>query len=154
MAVSTERANLEVNLSVPVHRIWSAAKKIDVLMPLALPDVFSRCDLDGDGGPGTIRVYHCGPAIQEGLKIRERIDEIDEERHSISYTVLEGDSRYKCMRANITYFPNADSATSTAVFKAEYDIDTSTEGFSDEITELISLMQTTLSEYLLANPTF
>lgn len=58
------------------------------------------------------------------------------------------------MRANITYLPNADSTASAAVFKAEYDIDTSAEGFSDEITELISLMQTTSSKYLLANPTF
>jgi len=58
------------------------------------------------------------------------------------------------MRANITYLPSVDGATSTAVFKAEYDIDDSEEGFSDEITELISLMQTTLCEYLLANPAY
>lgn len=63
MAVAPEKANVEVNLGVPVHRIWSASKKIDVLMPLVLPDVFSSCDLDGDGGPGTIRVYHCGPGM-------------------------------------------------------------------------------------------
>ena len=93
-------------------------------------------------------------AIQEGFIIRERVDEIDEKAHSMSYTVVEGDPRYKSMRASIRYVPSEDGATSYAVFKAEYDIDDSEEGFSDEITELISLMQTSLSEYLLANPAF
>lgn len=93
-------------------------------------------------------------AIQEGFVIRERVDEIDDEAHSMRYTVIEGDPRYKSMRATIRYVPSEDGAGSTAVFKAEYDIDDSEEGFSDEITEMISLMQTSLCEYLLANPAF
>lgn len=52
---------MKVKLGAPVEKIWSAAKKIGVLMPKILPDVFSSCDVVGDGGPGTIRVYHCGP---------------------------------------------------------------------------------------------
>lgn len=72
----------------------------------------------------------------------------------MSYTVIEGDPRYRSMRATIKYVASDDGATSTAVFNAEYDIDDSEEGFSDEITEMISLMQTSLCEYLLANPTF
>lgn len=95
--MALEKADVKVKLGAPVEKIWSAAKKIGVLMPKILPDVFSSCDVVGDGGPGTIRVYHCGPAIQEGLKIRERIDEVDEASHSICYTVLEGDPRYKSM---------------------------------------------------------
>jgi len=59
--MAPEKADVEVKLPVPVHRIWSAAKQIQVLMPQILPDVFASCDLDGDGGPGSIRVYHCGP---------------------------------------------------------------------------------------------
>lgn len=93
-------------------------------------------------------------AIQEGFTIRERIDEIDESLHSISYSVLEGDPRYKSMRATIRYITSEDGATCTANFKAEYVIDDSEEGFSDEITELVSLMQTSLCDFLLANPTF
>lgn len=93
-------------------------------------------------------------AIREGFTIRERIDEIDEATHSISYTVLEGDPRYKSLRATMRYFSSEDGATCTAVFKAEYDINDLEEGFSDEITELISLMQTSLCDYLLANPAF
>lgn len=152
--MAPEKADLELKLPVPVHRIWCAAKQIQVLMPQILPDVFTSCDLDGDGGPGSIRVYHCGPAIQEGFTIRERIDEIDESLHSISYSVLEGDPRYKSMRATIRYITSEDGATCTANFKAEYVIDDSEEGFSDEITELVSLMQTSLCDFLLANPTF
>ncbi|KAG0626264.1 hypothetical protein M758_2G115200 [Ceratodon purpureus] len=152
--MAPEKAEVEVKLGVPVERMWSAAKKIEVLMPQVLPDVFVRCDLEGDGGPGSIRVYHCGPAIQEGFVIRERVDEIDDAGHSMSYTVVEGDPRYKSMRATIRYVASEDGASSSAVFNAEYDIDDSEEGFSDEITEMISLMQTSLCEYLLANPTF
>jgi hypothetical protein len=60
--MAPEKAEVEVKLGVPVERMWNAAKQIQVLMPKALPDVFTRCDLDGDGGPGSIRVYYCGPA--------------------------------------------------------------------------------------------
>lgn len=59
--MAPEKAEVEVKLSVPVHRIWSAAKQIQVLMPQILPDVFRSCEMDGDGGPGSMRVYHCGP---------------------------------------------------------------------------------------------
>lgn len=59
--MAPERAEVEVKLGVPVERMWSAAKKIELLMPKVLPDVFVTCGLDGDGGPGSIRVYHCGP---------------------------------------------------------------------------------------------
>lgn len=59
--MAPEKAEVEVKLGVPVERMWSAATKIEVLMPQVLPDVFTSCDLDGDGGPGSIRVYHCGP---------------------------------------------------------------------------------------------
>jgi len=102
---------------------------------------------------GCLYVFYFA-AIQEGFTIRERIDEIDDSAHSISYTVLEGDPRYKSMRATISYIASEDGATCTAVFKAEYDIDDAEEGFSDEITELISLMQTSVGDYLLANPAF
>ena len=42
-------------------------------------------------------------AIQEGFKIRERIDEFDEATHTIGYTVLEGDPGYKSLKATLKY---------------------------------------------------
>lgn len=93
-------------------------------------------------------------AIQEGFKIRERIDEFDDATHTISYTVLEGDPRYKSLKATLKYVPSEDGATTTAVFKASFETVESEEGEPDEITEMISLIQTTLCAYLLANPTF
>lgn len=93
-------------------------------------------------------------AIQEGFKIRERIDEFDEATHTISYTVLEGDPRYKYLKATLKYVPSEDGATTTAVFKASFETVENEEGEPDEITEMISLIQTTLCAYLLANPTF
>jgi hypothetical protein len=68
--MAPEKAEVEVKLGVPVERMWNAAKQIQVLMPKALPDVFTRCDLDGDGGPGSIRVYHCGPGTSRSDLVR------------------------------------------------------------------------------------
>lgn len=66
--MAPEIAEVEVKLAAPVHRIWSAANQIQVLMPQILPDVFSSCDLEqGDGGPGSVRVYHCGPGTPRSI---------------------------------------------------------------------------------------
>jgi hypothetical protein len=63
MATEGETAGVEVELGVPVHRMWSAARKVELLLPKLIPDVFTACDVEGDGGPGTVRVYHCGPGM-------------------------------------------------------------------------------------------
>lgn len=90
----------------------------------------------------------------EGGKLRERVDEINEETHVLKYTVLDGDPRYKSMKGTMKYVPSETGATTTAVFKAEFETAESEEGEPDEITEMISLIQKSLEGYLLANPAY
>lgn len=53
---------LEVELGVPIHRMWKVARKIDVVAPKLMPDLFGGSELlEGDGGTGTVRVITLGP---------------------------------------------------------------------------------------------
>lgn len=49
-----EKVDVKVKLGVFVEKIWSVVKKIGVLMLKIFFDVFSSCDVVGDGGFGMI----------------------------------------------------------------------------------------------------
>ncbi|CBI22933.3 major allergen Pru av 1 [Vitis vinifera] len=82
----------EVTSSVPPAKMFKAAiLDSDNLIPKIRPqDIKSVEILQGQGGPGTIKKIHFG----EGRKFKSmthRVDAIDKENFSFSYTVIDGD---------------------------------------------------------------
>ncbi|KAG8636546.1 major allergen Pru ar 1 [Manihot esculenta] len=58
------------------------------LLPKVLPQALeSVVNLQGDGGPGTIRQVH----FSNGSFVKETIDAVDKENFIFEYTVIEGD---------------------------------------------------------------
>ncbi|KAJ8625404.1 hypothetical protein MRB53_033934 [Persea americana] len=95
MASSAElKGRLETveEIKSPADKFWVACKEISSLMPIIYPNVFKSIeDIVGDGkSPGSTRFiqYVEGHPIGNAL---ERIDSIDDENMTATYSVIGGD---------------------------------------------------------------
>ncbi|CAI0467156.1 unnamed protein product [Linum tenue] len=62
--------------------------EVDTLLPKLLPQVFKSIEtIQGDGGPGSIKKLN----FVEGKFVKHKIESLDKESMSMSYTVIEGD---------------------------------------------------------------
>eukprot|EP00253_Pinus_taeda_P024155 PITA_24155 len=78
---------------VEAKRLWNAMVKDNHnFLPKVLPHIFSSVTiLEGDGGVGTIKQFNFTPqAVKEFSYVKERVDEIDEDKLVYKYTVIEG----------------------------------------------------------------
>ncbi|XP_024368505.1 uncharacterized protein [Physcomitrium patens] len=100
---------------------WECCKHSDKVLPDLLPEYFSSAEiLEGNGGPGTLRVLHFGPAIPQAGAAKERLDKVDEASKTLSYTVVEGDPRYTNFTADVSFKSVGDNQTE-ATWTAKYD---------------------------------
>ncbi|OMO58400.1 hypothetical protein COLO4_34686 [Corchorus olitorius] len=86
---------MEVATGVPPAKMFQAfVLDSDTLIPKILPQAIKSVEiLEGDGGAGTIKQINFGQGNCSQFKtVRNRIDEIDKENFSYSYTVMEGDA--------------------------------------------------------------
>jgi hypothetical protein len=57
---------VQEELKVEVNRLWKASKDADTLLPKLVPEfIRSHERLQGDGGPGTVRIVHFGPGTSD-----------------------------------------------------------------------------------------
>jgi len=79
---------------VEAKRLWNAmVKDGHNLFPKALPELFASVTLlQGDGGAGTIMLTNFTPANKNCSFLKERVDEVDEEKMVFKYTEIEGGS--------------------------------------------------------------
>jgi hypothetical protein len=100
---------------------WECCKHSDKVLPDLLPEYFSKAEiLEGNGGPGTLRVLHFGPAIPQAGAAKERLDKVDEATRTLSYTVIEGDPRYTNFTAEVHFEATGENQTE-ATWTAKYD---------------------------------
>lgn len=134
--------------------MWKVARKIDVVAPKLMPDLFGGSELlEGDGGTGTVRVITLGPAFPVKGEVKERVDSFDDATTTIKYTVLQGDPAYKSMKASMKYTPSEDGTKTTARWEAVYDTVSEEDKPPVENSKIAKLIQTTFAKYLTENPT-
>ncbi|CAL8080366.1 unnamed protein product [Prunus armeniaca] len=83
----------EFTSEIPPPRLFKAfVLDADNLVPKIAPQAIKHSEiLEGDGGPGTIKKITFGEGSQYGY-VKHKIDSIDKENHSYSYTLIEGDA--------------------------------------------------------------
>ncbi|WCJ23361.1 Major strawberry allergen Fra a 1-A [Euphorbia peplus] len=81
-----------VECALPPSRIFKAVVyKLTDLLTTVMPEVIESVDvIQGNGGVGTIRQVNFGADFPFKY-VKERVDAIDEEKLTYTYTVIEGD---------------------------------------------------------------
>jgi len=131
---------------------WECCKHSDKVLPDLLPEYFSSAEiLEGNGGPGTVRVLHFGPAIPQAGAAKERLDKVDEATRTLSYTVVEGDPRYTNFTADVHFEASGEKQTA-ATWTAKYD-PVGEAGPPEHIKNVSILMFKTFEKAVLAKKT-
>ncbi|XP_031494149.1 uncharacterized protein LOC116260163 [Nymphaea colorata] len=115
----------EVILNVPAHTAWEMYRDNDTVSKIS-PDMLAAAEyLQGDGSPGSLRLFKLGPAVQDYVKeSTERIDEVEVGR-SVTYSVLAGCLREMYNPYKVTFsfcpVPGFEKEKCVAGWKAEFE---------------------------------
>eukprot|EP00253_Pinus_taeda_P018500 PITA_18500 len=152
---TTERVS-----QVEAKRFWNATvKESHNFLPEVLPHIFSSVNiLEGDGGVGTIKQFNFTPeAIKEFSYVKDRVDEIDEEKLVYKYTVIEGGplgNQLIALSYEIKFVAKEEGGcviSRTSNYEtapgAEFD-----EAKVKEVKENMNAMFEKMEQYLLSNP--
>ncbi|RVW39983.1 Major allergen Pru av 1 [Vitis vinifera] len=83
----------ETTSSIPLAKMFKAfILDSDKLIPKILPQAIKSTEIiEGDGGPGSIKKITFGEGSQFNY-VKHRVDGIDKENFTYSYSVIEGDA--------------------------------------------------------------
>ncbi|KAI3506077.1 hypothetical protein L1887_28433 [Cichorium endivia] len=106
--------DIEVQSTLPAPKLFKAYNDMDKLAPKVEPETFKSVEIiKGDGGPGTIRKFTFG----DGLPFtngKSKVDAIDSDNLSLSYTVFEGDILMGILDSathHVKFIPSADGGS-------------------------------------------
>ncbi|KAA8548983.1 hypothetical protein F0562_000667 [Nyssa sinensis] len=85
--------DMEVTSSIPPAKMFKAfVLDADHLIPKILPQAIKSVEvLQGDGGPGTIKLITFGEGSQF-KSVKHKVDGLDKENFTYSYSIIEGDA--------------------------------------------------------------
>ncbi|KAG6541171.1 hypothetical protein Mapa_017468 [Marchantia paleacea] len=120
----------EVELEVSAATMWAAMKDQNTIFPKIMPQAVSSIEIvEGEGGPGSVRVVKFGPMVPEGGFVKERIVSLDIEGFSVVSEEVEGGHLvqfgFTKWVQTLKLIPTGDN-TSKLLISAEF------EGGSDE----------------------
>ncbi|CAI9291931.1 root allergen protein [Lactuca sativa] len=106
--------DVEIQSTVPAPKLFKAYHDFDKLAHKVDPETYKSVEIiKGDGGPGTVRNITFG----DGLPFtsgKSKIDTIDEENLSLSYTIFEGDVLTDVLDSathHVKFIPSADGGS-------------------------------------------
>ncbi|XP_038887757.1 major strawberry allergen Fra a 1.08-like [Benincasa hispida] len=115
----------EVLLKLPAEKAWEMYRDNDVVSKIN-PELLSRAEyVQGDGGPGTLRLFKLGPAVRSYVEESvEKIEKVETGR-SVSYDVVGGELRkmYNPYKVTFTFTPveGKEKEMCIAQWEAEYE---------------------------------
>nr|ADJ53040.1 pathogenesis-related protein 10 [Pinus pinaster] len=144
---------------VEARRLWNASvKDSHNLFPKVLPELVASVTLiQGDGGVGSIRQINFTPAHKDFSFVKERVDEIDDEKMVLKYTNIEGGVLGKKLSAakfEVKFVPRKEGGC-VASWICNYETLPGAqleESKAKEIKENSIAMLKKFEQYLLSNP--
>ncbi|KAK4485783.1 hypothetical protein RD792_008430 [Penstemon davidsonii] len=108
------KLEVEVEVKSSAEKIWESMKNFSTLFPKAFPDLYQSIEiLEGDGkSVGSIRLIKYSPGLALISTSTEKIESVDEENKTLSYTIIDGDMLkfYSSFKATISLAPKGDGA--------------------------------------------
>ncbi|KAK2987134.1 hypothetical protein RJ640_019694 [Escallonia rubra] len=87
----------------------------DKLIPKILPTAFKSVEIiEGDGGVGSIKLITFGEATSQLKSMKHRIDGLDKENFTYSYTIVEGEALLEGIESisyHVKIVPSADGGS-------------------------------------------
>ncbi|KAF7146367.1 hypothetical protein RHSIM_Rhsim04G0231400 [Rhododendron simsii] len=148
--------DMEVSSSIPPSRMFKAfVLDADTLIPKILPQAIKSVEtLEGDGGAGTIKLITLGSAYKS---VKQRVDAIDKENFTYSYSVIEGDALmgiFDSISYHIKIVASADGGSickNRSIYQTKGDAQVTEEEIKSG-KEKASAMFKAIEAYLVANP--
>ncbi|KAJ4722088.1 major allergen Pru ar 1-like [Melia azedarach] len=148
----------EYTSSIPPARLFKALivdshNLIPKLMPLAVKSIEI---IEGDGGAGSIRQINFGEGSQVKC-IKNRIDEIDLEKFSYKYSLIEADGKMDKLEKityDVKFEPTADGGSKNKMSSTYYtkgDVVLSEEEIKEGKEKALAVYKV-VENYLLQNP--
>ncbi|KAK4577572.1 hypothetical protein RGQ29_027907 [Quercus rubra] len=115
----------EVVLNIPAEKAWEMYRDNEVISKIN-PEMLARAEyIQGDGSPGSLRLFKLGPAISNYVKeSTEKIEKV-EMGQSVTYRVIGGDLRrmYDPYRVTFSFIPveGKENEMCLAEWKAEFE---------------------------------
>ncbi|KAK8564043.1 hypothetical protein V6N12_036174 [Hibiscus sabdariffa] len=114
----------EVVLNMPAEKAWEMYRNNEIISKIN-PELLSRADyIQGDGAPGSLRLFKLGPAVSNYVKeSMEKIEKVVSGR-SVTYEVIGGDLKemYDPYRVTFSFVPTeGNSNKCIAEWKAEFE---------------------------------
>ncbi|KAG0606201.1 hypothetical protein M758_9G121800 [Ceratodon purpureus] len=101
------------HLTGDANDLWEACKHAVALLPDLAPEYFAKAEFaQGSGAPGSIGVFHFGPAIHGGGSVKHQVTKVDNETKTLGYTVLpEEDTIYSSFVSEMKFTATGDNTT-------------------------------------------
>ncbi|XP_073302206.1 MLP-like protein 423 [Primulina huaijiensis] len=143
--------SVEFEAKSDAQKIWDFVKNFHIICPQAFPQLYDSVEVvEGDGNSsGTVRIIKYVPGILV-TNIIERLDLVDDENKTISFTFLGGDifEIYKSFKATLVLNPKGDGTIMK--FYGEFERATGAEAFAHDVQGFIDLTFGILDKYLLS----
>ncbi|KAK9285301.1 hypothetical protein L1049_024492 [Liquidambar formosana] len=116
----------EVMLNIPAEKAWEMYRDNDIITKIN-PDMLAAAEyIEGDGSPGSVRLFKLGPAVSSYVKeSTEKIEKVETGR-SITYQVIEGDLKkmYDPYKVTFSFMPveGKEREKCVAEWKAEFEL--------------------------------
>ncbi|WCJ23359.1 Major strawberry allergen Fra a 1-A [Euphorbia peplus] len=145
--------------TLPPSKIFNAiVLDLPKLLPKVLPQVIKSVDiLEGDGGVGSVRKINFAGEGESIMYVKERMESIDEEKLTHSYTIIEGDvlmGKFEKITNEVKIESNPDGGSMIKSYSSYYtlgDHQIKEEDIKGGKEKSIGLFKA-LEGYLLANP--
>jgi len=150
--------DMEVPSSIPAAKMYKAfIIDGDTLIPKILPQAIQKVEiLEGDGGAGTVKQITFGEGSTYKC-VKQRVDAIDKENLTYSYSVVEGDALhglFESISYHIKVVPTPEGGSickNRSIYTTKGDAQVSEEEIKAG-KEKASGMFKAIEAYLLANP--
>ncbi|KAL2464865.1 MLP-like protein [Abeliophyllum distichum] len=111
---AAQKLEVDVEVKSDAEKFWNGIRNSSTLFPKAFPDQYESIQvLEGDGkSVGSIRLIKYAPGWSTIATTKEKIEFVDEEKKSLSYTSIDGDllKYYKNFKAHLVITPKGDGS--------------------------------------------
>ncbi|GAB2220516.1 hypothetical protein Droror1_Dr00008176 [Drosera rotundifolia] len=114
---SSGKLEVEVEVKSTPEKIWHSLRNTETVFPQAFPETYKSIELvEGDGKSiGSTRLVKFAEVVPMITTTKERIDEVDEEKKVVGYSVVEGEllNFFKSFKAKVGVAPKGDGSLVT-----------------------------------------